>query len=128
MAYVRYTRMEFLTRLFGTNSNLRLVDHSVICDAENVTFLHESLASWLHPLSAFPFIRGKKKHTAINATPVCVCDMEQNQTALADKHTDIHKNQYSSTTSTAAALIKLPDEYRRFCVHACLWMRHFMGE
>lgn len=42
--------------------------------------------------------------------------MDQDQTALADKHTDIHKNQYSSTTSTAAALIKLPDEYRGFCV------------
>lgn len=46
-----------------------------------------------------------------------------NQIALADKHTGIHKNQYSSAPSTAAAPIKLPDKIKGFCVYACvtLW-------
>lgn len=58
---------------------------------------------------------------------LCVCVCLKNKTALADKHTGVHKkkekekkNQYSSTPS-AATLTKLADGnkslYARCCMH-----------
>lgn len=57
------------------------------------------------------------------------CDIMENQTAQADKHTDIHKNQYSSTPFITAALIKLPHKIQGLlCVCLFVWRHHSKGE
>lgn len=82
--------------------------------------LVQALVSWISPSlrSHSSEKRRRKKHS--DQCKACVCVIEQNQTALADKHTDIHKNQYSSTLFT----VKLAKNKRLLCVcmhHIALW-------
>lgn len=68
--------------------------------------------------------------TSSDQCKACLCcDIMQNQTAQADKYIDIHKNQYSSTPSIAAALIKLPHKTQGLlCACLFVWKHHPKGE
>lgn len=123
MDVCRYARTEFITRLFNTNPNLCPIDDSVICNAENLPFFHQS-KHW--PLGISPTLcshsseRRKNTQRSMQRLFVCVTWSKTKLHQLINIQTFI-KNQYSSTLSTAAAFINLPEENKGFCVYACVY-------